>query len=101
MEKYNPSNKEKDYKIIKDFISKLENIKLEEEAKTEENKGNNIDENNNICPICSDSQVDSHIYPCGHPICRNCLLQHTLENKLCPFCRSEIKGIKEDQNIKI
>ena len=103
-EKYNPPKKEDDYKIIKDFIIKLEQLIPEEETLkqntiNESNESNN--EQNNICLICSDATIDSHMTPCGHPICRNCLYQHLFENKLCPFCRVEIKGIQEDPNFKI
>ena len=64
-------------------------------------KNNNSINNNNLCPICSDSTIDTHIMPCGHEICRNCLYQYLFEKKVCPFCRVEIKGIKEDLNFKI
>ena len=105
MEKYNPPSKDVDYKTIKDFITILEKLKLDEEAKkqsnAQQNEINKENENNNICLICSDAAADSHISPCGHPICKNCLLQHSLESKTCPFCREEMKGIKEDPNFKI
>ena len=49
----------------------------------------------NMCPICIDSIIDTHILPCEHEICRNCFLQCLSGNKVCPFCRTEIQGIKE------
>ena len=55
----------------------------------------------NLCPICSDSVIDTYILPCEHSICRNCLLSMISGNKVCPFCRTEIKGIKEDKNFHI
>ena len=55
----------------------------------------------NLCSICADSVIDTHLLPCGHSLCRNCLFQYLSENKVCPFCRVEIKGIKEDPNFKI
>ena len=103
IEKFNPAKDENDYKSIKYFIMKLENLIPEEEIKKEnETKiGNNTDENNNACLICSDAIIDCHISPCGHPICTNCLEQYLFESKKCPFCRTEIKGIMEDPNFKI
>ena len=103
IEKFNPAKDENDYKNIKDFIMKLENLIPEEEIKKENEAkiGNNTDENNNACLICSDAIIDCHISPCGHPICTNCLEQYLFESKKCPFCRTEIKGIMEDPNFKI
>ena len=103
-EKFNRPKKENDYKSMKDFIVKLEQIVPEEEIIKNnyiKEKNDKNESNNNICPICSDSIIDSHLIPCDHAICRNCFYQHLFENKFCPFCRIEIKGIKEDQNFKI
>ena len=55
----------------------------------------------NLCNICSDNKIDTHLMPCEHTLCRTCLFQCLSENKACPFCRVEIKGIKEDPNFKI
>ena len=89
---------------MKDFIEKLNQLVKEEET-IEKNsiklQNNNNEENNDICPICADSKKDTHLIPCDHAICRNCIYQHLFENKFCPFCRFEIKGIKEDPNFKI
>ena len=103
-EKFNPPKEENDYKIMKDFIAKLEQLIPDEELVKNNNireQNQNNKENSNICSICSDSIIDSHLVPCDHAICRNCIYQHLFENKLCPFCRIEIKGIKEDPNFKI
>ena len=88
---------------MKSFIEKLEKLIPEEETLKQEDieKNNNSINNKNLCPICSDSTIDTHIMPCGHEICRNCLYQYLFEKKVCPFCRVEIKGIKEDTNFKI
>jgi len=61
--------------------------------------GNKID--NNLCSICADSAIDTHLMPCEHSLCRNCFFQCLSENKTCPFCRVEIKGIKEEPDFKI
>ena len=113
-EKFNsPTNEmENDkYIVLKTFISMIEKIVPEEQ--TIKLNNNYIENNgkegirsgtkveNNICPMCADSVVDTHILPCGHSICRNCLFHYLSENKVCPFCRVEIKGIKEDPNFKI
>ena len=110
MEKFNPIKNENDntYQIFKEFIENLEKIVPEQETlKSIENNndkemtksGNKIEKN--ICSICADSAIDTHLLPCGHSLCRNCLFQYLSENKVCPFCRVEIKGIKEDPNFKI
>ena len=110
LEKFNPIKNERDnkYKYFKDFIEKLEMLVPKEEVKTKididndkqmTNSGNKIE--NNLCNICADSIIDTHLIPCDHSLCRNCLFQCLSENKTCPFCRVEIKGIKEDPNFKI
>ena len=114
LEKFNPpkDDKQKDkYSVLKSFIDMLETIIPEEETLK---SINNFTSNNgtevtrsgtkieqNICPICADSIIDTHLLPCEHSICRNCLFHYLSENKICPFCRVEIKGIKEDPNFKI
>ena len=55
----------------------------------------------NLCNICSDNKIDTHLMPCEHSLCRTCLFQCLSENKVCPYCRAVIKGIKEDPNFKI
>ena len=110
LEKFNPVKDEKDerYKYFKDFIEQLEKLVPEEEVKTKidididkemTKSGNKID--NNLCSICADSTIDTHLIPCDHSLCRNCFFQCLSENKTCPFCRVEIKGIKEDPDFKI
>ena len=96
---------------LNNFIENLENLVPEEQTEKlivykinngieVTGSGNKINDKN-ICLICADSVIDTHILPCEHQICRNCLLQYLSENKVCPFCRIEIKGIKEDPNFKI
>ena len=110
LEKFNPVKDEKDdrYKYFKDFIEQLEKLVPEEEVKTKididndkemTKSGNKID--NNLCTICADSAIDTHLIPCDHSLCRNCFFQCLSENKTCPFCRVEIKGIKEELDFKI
>ncbi|CAL8102307.1 unnamed protein product [Calicophoron daubneyi] len=50
-----------------------------------------------LCKICDANNKDVQLEPCGHLICRNCLLscQSTGHNQTCPFCRLEIKGIED------
>ena len=110
LEKFNPVKDEKDdrYKYFKDFIEQLEKLVPEEDVKTKIDidndkemikSGNKID--NNLCSICADSAIDTHLIPCEHSLCRNCFFQCLSENKTCPFCRVEIKGIKEEPDFKI
>ena len=92
----NKNNKMKDYNS---FMLSLKKIIPEKEViKLIDNNNDKSFENNNLCPICVDSAVNTHLLPCNHLICRNCYLQCLSGNKLCPFCRNEIKGIKEDKN---
>ena len=102
-EKFNPPIDNNDYKLLKDFISKSEKIVAEEDLKQNEinTKRENNSKEDNLCLICSDSVINSHLIPCNHAICRNCLYQQLFINRQCPFCRIEIKGIKEDPNFKI
>ena len=101
------SNNDIRVKYFNDFLSTLEKLVPEEETtkiininNTNVNSALKLDDKN-ICPICADSNIDTHILPCEHAICRNCLFQCLSGNKVCPFCRVQIKGIKEDQNFKI
>ena len=95
--------------LFNKFISDLEKLIPENETLKEININRNslnFSENSalkdkNICTICADSVIDTHILPCGHSICRNCLFQCLSANKVCPFCRVDIKGIQEDSNFKI
>ena len=101
----NVNNETNDVKSYNDFVVNLEKIIPEEEViknviNTSENSALKTEEKN-ICSICADSTIDTHILPCEHSICRNCFYQCLSGNKACPFCRVQIQGIKEDKNFKI
>ena len=112
-QKFNPSENENEdnYATLKEFIALLEQIVSEEntiesifnDAMINEigvsKSGKKIEKN--ICSICTYAVIDTHILPCEHSVCRNCFLKCISENKVCPFCRVNIKGIKEDTNFKI
>ena len=105
-EKVNPQGMDNNNNnTLKNFIEKLQDIIPEEKTIKLINiniiKGSETKIEKNICLICADSVIDTHILPCEHAICRNCLFQNLSESKLCPFCRKEIKGIKEDPNFKV
>ena len=103
-DKYDTYKDGQNHIVMKQFIDNLEKLVSEEETtkpNIEQKENNDSKKDNNLCPICSDSNIDSHLLPCNHAICRNCLYQFLFENKTCPFCRVEIKGIKEDPNFKI
>ena len=92
-----------DIKLFNDFLIYLEKLIPEEKVKkliNNENSGIKSEEKN-LCPICADAKIDTHILPCEHSICRNCFFQCLSGNKVCPFCRVKIQGIKEDNNFKI
>ena len=44
-----------------------------------------------ICAICTQNEVDTAIYPCGHTLCNQCAF--TLPTQHCFFCRNEIQNI--------
>jgi hypothetical protein len=101
---FNKLNKDNtDIKLFNDFLIYLEKLIPEEKAKKLINNENSgiKSEDKNLCPICADAKVDTHILPCEHSICRNCFFQCLSGNKVCPFCRVKIQGIKEDNNFKI
>ncbi|CAH8588867.1 unnamed protein product [Schistosoma turkestanicum] len=50
-----------------------------------------------LCKICDENNKDTRLEPCGHLICKNCLLncQSTGNGLACPFCRLVIKGTED------
>ncbi|CAH8655528.1 unnamed protein product [Schistosoma guineensis] len=50
-----------------------------------------------LCKICDENNKDTRLEPCGHLICKNCLLncQSTSNGLTCPFCRLVIKGTED------
>ena len=112
-EKYNTPSKQdiSSFSVLNDFMNIMEKLIPEKELikLNNDSTNNNIEtinsenkiEKKNICPICADSVVDTHILPCEHSICKNCLFLYLAEKNICPFCRVEIKGIKEDPNFKV
>ncbi|KAH8868558.1 E3 ubiquitin-protein ligase CBL [Schistosoma japonicum] len=50
-----------------------------------------------LCKICDENNKDTRLEPCGHLICKNCLLncQSTVNGLTCPFCRLEIKDTED------
>ena len=110
LERFNPVKDKQDdkYKYFKDFIEQLEKLVPEEEVIIKIDIDNNKEMTKsgriieiNLCNICSDNKIDTHLMPCEHSLCRTCLFQCLSENKVCPYCRAVIKGIKEDPNFKI
>ena len=101
------NNEKTDTKYYNDFVSYLEELIPEKDIfkliNVNNTPGNSAvkTEEKNLCSICADSTIDTHILPCEHSICRNCFYQCLSGNKACPFCRVQIQGIKEDKNFKI
>ncbi|KAF5397423.1 hypothetical protein PHET_09116 [Paragonimus heterotremus] len=50
-----------------------------------------------LCKICDENNKNIQLEPCGHLICKDCLLscQSSGNIRTCPFCRLEVKGIEE------
>ncbi|TPP63831.1 E3 ubiquitin protein ligase CBL [Fasciola gigantica] len=50
-----------------------------------------------LCKICDENNKDVQLEPCGHLICKHCLLNCRSAgcSQTCPFCRLEIKGIED------
>lgn len=42
------------------------------------------------CQLCLDEGKPFACTPCGHPFCWDCLLEHVVENRNCPLCRSDV-----------
>lgn len=40
------------------------------------------------CPVCITNEVDMYLEPCGHTLCRNCLLRRPV---YCHMCRTKIR----------
>ncbi|KAF4088066.1 hypothetical protein AMELA_G00078630 [Ameiurus melas] len=46
-----------------------------------------------LCKICTEREKDTRIQPCGHLLCRPCLLGwQKSDAHTCPYCRCDIKG---------
>ena len=62
----------------------------------------------NTCPICLTNPVDHFMDPCGHTICKDCLLNTFKRNGNstdiyaigrgddfhCSFCREKVKSVR-------
>jgi len=75
---------------------KLQGFKVEEEPNYEIHSD---DENNNICPICSNEFKKPVITQCGHTFCESCALKHYGKTGKCFICNKETNGIFN--NLKI
>ena len=40
------------------------------------------------CKICSSSDIDCVLIPCGHCMCSNCAAITRVEQQRCPYCRN-------------
>ena len=49
-------------------------------------------ENELICPICYEEEVEFGETVCGHSFCYDCLSLWIKKNNCCPYCRVEIGG---------
>lgn len=50
-----------------------------------------------LCKICTENTKNIRLEPCGHLLCKSCLLncQGAGAGQTCPFCRMEVKSIEE------
>ena len=48
------------------------------------------DEEENLCKICYEKEMDALLYDCGHVVaceeCARCV-------EVCPFCRRNVRGV--------
>ena len=48
-------------------------------------------DNNLLCSICMENQVNTAIIPCGHTFCSKCLSENSVNNfNKCSLCRNNI-----------
>ncbi|XP_013113066.2 E3 ubiquitin-protein ligase RNF123 isoform X2 [Stomoxys calcitrans] len=47
-----------------------------------------------LCPICCAKPIAVVFTPCKHQSCRNCILQHLMNSKVCFYCKTLIKTIE-------
>jgi len=52
-------------------------------------------DNEKLCQICFNREMDTKYLPCGHTSCRVCIQTHMLNNKKCPYCNMEIEGLAD------
>lgn len=50
-----------------------------------------------VCKICTENNKNIRLEPCGHLLCKVCLLncQNAASGQTCPFCRLEVKSTEE------
>lgn len=50
-----------------------------------------------VCKICTENNKNIRLEPCGHLLCKVCLLncQNATSGQTCPFCRLEVKSTEE------
>ncbi|XP_055377471.1 E3 ubiquitin-protein ligase RNF123 [Condylostylus longicornis] len=54
-----------------------------------------------LCPICCAKPVSVTFTPCLHQSCRNCILQHLMNSKVCFYCKTLIKDVKKSDGTVI
>ena len=47
------------------------------------------------CPVCHELFTDPKLLPCGHLLCRHCLISWLQSKEHCPLCRCVIVDPKE------
>ena len=56
---------------------------------------NESPEESRVCPICYMHPISCYLIPCGHILCKYCMIKifHTSDN--CPFCRESNVQIRK------
>ena len=76
------------------YLNDIQNIVNTRTIDPEEEK-----ELEKICPICLDKNSDSHVLPCSHAFCWECITK--LTNDKCPICRKTMTGVSEHPDFRL
>ncbi|VEL09594.1 unnamed protein product [Protopolystoma xenopodis] len=91
-----PNGKQSDSSILYQLVHNLPEVHLQvsqEQYQIYCEMGSTFE----LCKICAENDKDVRLEPCGHLLCKSCLIncQYLVNGQMCPFCRLEIKGVED------